>query len=115
MNQEALSIWILNLISKNRLHDFYTSAIWLNVRQEVLVEFKYECQHCKARGYFKKADTVHHVQFLKKHPDLALSKAYIYEGKVYINLLPLCHDCHERVHDYRQRVKKEKPLTEERW
>jgi 5-methylcytosine-specific restriction endonuclease McrA len=81
----------------------------------VLEEFKNECQHCKARGYYKRANTVHHVQYVRKHPRLALSKTYIFQGKEYRNLIPLCHACHEKAHGYRQKEKEEKPLTEERW
>ncbi|ABO51119.1 phage related protein [Desulforamulus reducens MI-1] len=104
-----------DFIDNNNPHGFYTSSPWLNVRFEVLQEFKFECQHCKARGFYKKADTVHHVQYVKKYPRLALSKTYIdNEGNVKLNLVPLCHGCHEHVHDYRRRVKK-KPLTPERW
>lgn len=115
MNQAELVQWLQRLIASNNLHEFYTSSIWLRLRAEVLAEYKYECQHCKARGFYKKADTVHHVQYLKKHPELALCKVYEYEGKVYINLLPLCHDCHEKVHDYRQKKTAAVPLTPERW
>ncbi len=113
-DQESVRNWVQSLVDSNNLHDFYTSSAWLRLRAEVLEEYKYECQHCKQRGFYKKADTVHHVQFVKKHPMLALSKTYIYDGKWYKNLVPLCHACHEQVHDYR-RKRKEKPLTEERW
>jgi 5-methylcytosine-specific restriction enzyme A len=114
MNQDELERWISTLIAASNLHEFYTSGLWLKLREEVLSEFKYECQHCKARGFYKRADTVHHVQYVKKHPGLALSKFYEYAGKTYRNLIPLCHDCHEKAHEYRQKDKP-KPLTEERW
>jgi 5-methylcytosine-specific restriction endonuclease McrA len=112
---DELEQWILRLIAENNLHEFYTSSVWLKTRQEVLDEFKKEgCLDCKAKGFYTEADTVHHVQFLKKHPRLALSKFYEYAGKIYRNLIPLCHDCHEKRHGYR-RKDKPKPLTEERW
>jgi 5-methylcytosine-specific restriction protein A len=114
MNQAELVQWLNDLIASNNLHEFYTSSVWLKLRAEVLEEFKHECQDCKARGYYKKADTVHHVQYVKKHPELALSKFYEFAGKIYRNLIALCHECHERRHEYRQKEKK-KPLTEERW
>ncbi|KJF26066.1 HNH endonuclease [Clostridium aceticum] len=103
-----------NLINTNNLHAFYTSSYWLNLREEILKDHKYECQKCKERGFYKKATHVHHVQYVKKHPRLALSKTYIFQGKEYKNLIPLCHNCHEEEHDHRQR-KKKKLLTEERW
>ncbi len=113
-NTENVRDWVQSLIDDNNLHEFYTSSAWLRLRAEVLNEYKHECQHCKDKGFYTRADTVHHVQFVKKHPDLALSKTYIYNGKEYINLMPLCHSCHELVHDYRRKKKKEQ-LTEERW
>jgi 5-methylcytosine-specific restriction endonuclease McrA len=113
-NQVVVCQWINSLIDTNNLHAFYTSSEWLRLRAEVLDEYKHECQHCKAKGFYTKANTVHHVQYVKKHPELALSKTYIYMGKEYKNLIPLCHDCHEKAHGYRVN-KNVKPLTVERW
>ncbi|MCG8400641.1 MAG: HNH endonuclease [Firmicutes bacterium] len=114
LNQEEVKIWVQGFIVSNNLHAFYTSSEWLRLRKEVLKEHKYECQHCKQKGFYKKADTVHHVQYVKKHPALALSKTYIFQGKEYKNLIPLCHNCHEVVHSHRRKSIK-KPLTVERW
>lgn len=111
---EEVGRWVQKLIDENNLHVFYTSKAWLKLRKEVLREHKYECQDCKKRGYYTRANTVHHEQHIKKHPQLALSRTYIYQGKEYKNLIPLCHACHERRHDHRQTKKKE-PLTPERW
>lgn len=113
-NQDEVGRWVQELIKQNRLHEFYTSSAWLNLRVEVLEEDKHECQRCKERGFYTKANHVHHVQFLKKHPRLALSKTYIYQGKEYRNLKSLCKNCHEIIHEHRQKDKKT-PLTEERW
>jgi Predicted restriction endonuclease len=113
-DQDEVGRWVQALIDSNNLHAFYVSAYWLRLRSEVLLEYKHECQHCKEQGYYKHADTVHHVQYVRKHPRLALSKTYIFEGKERRNLIPLCHNCHEEVHGYRQK-KKKKLLTEERW
>ncbi|WP_186430891.1 HNH endonuclease [Clostridium sp. BSD9I1] len=113
-NQDEVGAWISKLIAENRLEEFYNSKYWRKLRKEVLAEHKGECQICKSRGFYTEANTVHHVQYVRKHPRLALSKTYIFQGKEYKNLIPLCHDCHEEVHGYRQKEKK-KPLTEERW
>lgn len=113
-NLDEVGRWVQQLINENKLHIFYTSSYWLNLRKEVLQEHKYECQDCKARGYYTKANHVHHVQYVRKHPRFALSKTYTFQGKEYKNLIPLCHDCHEQRHGYRQKEKKE-PLTPERW
>jgi hypothetical protein len=112
--EDQVEKWIIKLIAEGRLEEFYKSKEWYHLRKEVLIEYKYECQDCKAKGFYTKADTVHHVQYVRKYPRLALSKVYIFQGVVYINLIPLCHNCHEIRHGYRQKEKK-KLLTEERW
>ncbi len=114
-NQDEVGRIIEQLIDSDNLHAFYTSSEWLNLRAAVLEVHKFECQHCKAKGFYKKATTVHHIQFVRRHPRLALSKTYFYLEKEYKQLIPLCHDCHEAVHDYRSSKKKEMPLTIERW
>lgn len=81
---------------------------------EVLKQDKNECQICKKRGKYKKASTVHHVNYVKKHPDKALEIWYTFGGKKRRNLISLCRCCHEEVHGYRIKAKK-RPLTEERW
>lgn len=113
-NKDEVGKWITHLIEINRLHDFYVSKYWIRKRKEVLAENKSECQDCKAKGYYTKATHVHHNQFVRRHPRLALSKTYVFKDKEYINLVCLCHDCHEQRHGYRQGEKKE-PLTLERW
>lgn len=114
MTEDQVYKWVSKLIEEDRLEEFYNSKEWRRLRKEVLVEYKHECQDCKDKGYYNKANTVHHNQFVRKHPRFALSKTYTFQGKVYINLIPLCHNCHEARHGYRQKEKKE-PLTVERW
>ena len=96
-------------------HLFYTCTEWLKLRSEILRDDNNECLFCKAKGFYKRANTVHHVNYLKLHPELALSKTYKDENGIEKrNLISLCHDCHEQTHGYRQE-KKEEPITEERW
>jgi 5-methylcytosine-specific restriction protein A len=114
MTQNELVQWITKLIKADNLHEFYTSSQWLKLRAEILAEYKHECQDCKAKGFYTKANHVHHVQYVRKHPELAMSRVYMFGDKEYVNLIPLCHNCHEVRHGYRQAVKKE-PLTVERW
>lgn len=115
METKELVKWLNKLIQNNTLHEFYTSSEWLKLRAEVLKENKYECAICKQNGKYKRANTVHHVNYVKLHPELALSKTYKDDNKkIKINLLPLCHNCHEIVHDFRRKEKKEL-LTEEKW
>lgn len=54
------------------------------------------------------------MNYVKKHPDMALEIWYEWHGVRKRNLVSLCHDCHEAVHGYRKPEKKE-TLTEERW
>lgn len=114
MTEEQVFKWISKLIEEDRLEKFYNSKEWRKLRREVLTEHKNECQMCKAKGFYKRANTVHHVQYVRKHPRYALSKTYVFQEKEYKNLIPLCHDCHEEIHGHRQKEKKE-PLTEEKW
>ena len=96
------------------VHSFYIWGEWLKVREDVLKLDKFECQDCKKKGKYTRATTVHHNQFLKKYPELALEIFYEFAGNRYRNLVSLCHDCHEARHGYRKKEGK-KPLTEERW
>ncbi|MGN0484891.1 MAG: HNH endonuclease [Lachnospiraceae bacterium] len=99
---------------KTGIHSFYNSPEWKQLRLQVLRSDKYECQICKRKGKYTRATTVHHVNYVKTHPELALEKFYTWKGKQKRNLISLCHECHEEVHGYRKKEKTE-PLTEERW
>lgn len=97
------------------IHTFYIWNKWKKVRAEVLSMDKYECQLCKSRGKYTRATTVHHVNYVKKHPELALEIWYMWRGEKKRNLISLCHDCHEEVHGFRREKYYKEPLTEERW
>lgn len=112
MTKEQIE-YVKNCINTN-VHNFYIWSEWQKVRTQVLLMDKFECQDCKKRGRYTKANTVHHHQFLKKYPELALEIFYEFKGKRYRNLISLCHDCHEARHGYRKKEEK-KLLTEERW
>lgn len=106
---------IKELIADNKLYKFYKSKEWIQIKNRVLIENHYECMWCKERGKISKAETVHHIQFVKKHPELAMCEYYTYKGKQYRNLVPLCHDCHDKAHNRMRYKPKSKPVTEERW
>lgn len=99
---------------EENIHGFYVWGKWKAKRKEVLRLDKNECQIFRRRGKYTRATTVHHVKYVKKHPELALEIWYTFKGKRQRNLISLCHDCHEEVHGYRKKDKKE-PLTEEKW
>lgn len=91
-------------VSRWHSAEFYNSRTWRNKRKEILLRDNNECQHCKLDGGYTRAHTVHHIQELVHHPDLALKNN---------NLVSLCFECHERVH---QRGKKKKEeVNIERW
>lgn len=92
---------------------FYQTKAWLRKRQEVLALDHYECQECKKRGRHTRAEIVHHVYHLDEYPEYALD---IWVGPQR-NLLSVCRDCHENVcHPERLRhLKKDEPITKERW
>lgn len=106
--------FIQHCIKTNNLHAFYNSPDWKRLRREVLAMDKQECQMCKKQGIYTRATTVHHVNYVKKHPELALSVYYTWQGTQRRNLLSLCHDCHEKIHGYRK-PERQCLLTEERW
>ena len=113
MNKEYLVEWINHLISINKVELFYHSKEWLKLKKEVLQEQHYECQECLKKGILTKAFTVHHVNFVKNRPDLALSKTYLDEfGKERMQLEAVCEKCHNKLHG---RFTKKEPLTEEWW
>lgn len=103
------------LISDGREGVWYNGAAWEHMRQAVLKMDCYECQRCKARGRYHKAEIVHHVKHLKDRPDLALS---IYDPDTGDRqLISVCKQCHEDLHPEAQRQyrPKGKPVTAERW
>lgn len=84
-----IDTWIRGLILEGRTHGFYTSPIWMKTRRAALKRAHGECQRCKARGKVVKADTVHHIRYLRDRPDLALDDD---------NLEALCAQCHYDEH-----------------
>lgn len=106
------------LIEGGREHEFYCSTAWRRKRAEILRRDKYECQICKSRGKYRRAELVHHVNHLKDRPDLALADTYPGEdGQERRQLISVCKECHETV-CHPERMKKEskkKFSTEERW
>ncbi|UWH93817.1 MAG: NinG protein [Bacteriophage sp.] len=98
----------------NDIHRFYVWIRWKQVRQQVLKMDHNECQRCREHHRYTAATTVHHVNYVKRHPEMALDIWYEWHGVKKRNLISLCHECHEAVHGYRKPQKQE-PLTEERW
>lgn len=97
-----LLTWIKALLSHNNTKAFYNSKHWKKAKKEILDEQNHECQWCKAKGLAESTETVHHIKYLRKHPELALTMS---------NLVAVCEECH---YDEHHRKAKE-PLNAERW
>jgi 5-methylcytosine-specific restriction protein A len=70
--------------------NFYKSNRWRRKRERILRRDEYLCRECKRYGKSTSAVTVHHVHPLEQYPELAL---------VNDNLISLCNQCHEQMHD----------------
>jgi 5-methylcytosine-specific restriction protein A len=114
-NQDQLEEWIKQLIDEGKLYKFYKWSEWRKLSEQIMRENNYECQYCKARGVHTPARSVHHVQWVDRHPRLAMSKTYTYNGMEYKNLVPLCENCHNAQHKKGIKVRKNKFINEERW
>lgn len=119
--------YIEQLIKKNELWRFYKSREWIDLKERILQEQHHECYECKKRGVITRYDvaedgnkklisTVHHVQFVRSHPELALSEYYYYNGERRRNLIPVCKACHNKLHpEKHKRQQSSGYVNEERW
>lgn len=90
---------IKTLIKSGDVSRFYNDRAWRKLSHSVMSEQHNECQECRKKGRYSRAIVVHHVNHLRKRPDLAYSRTYTdNNGKEHIQLIALCHDCHERIH-----------------
>ena len=117
--------WILQLIAKDQLGDFYNSKQWKRFRLELLKSKPCRCQLCEQKvpavltplrkPWEKKRDSndrrpaavVHHRNEIRQRPDLALSE---YDDRGQLNTVIICPGCHWEEHH-----KRKLPVTEERW
>lgn len=105
---------VLALCDSHRQERFYKDAAWRRLRAQLIDGAHRECALCRERGRVSRAVMVHHVWFLTAHPELAYAREYYSGGRAYPQLLPLCHDCHEAVHQHRHTTIRE-PVSLERW
>ena len=115
---ETFLNWLRALIASGDVHPFYCSSQWVGLSHRVLDMDRHECQICKQRGRYKRAELVHHVNHVKDAPDKALDIWYQdVDGNEQRNLISVCKDCHETVcHPERlHKTAHAPPLTRERW
>jgi 5-methylcytosine-specific restriction endonuclease McrA len=111
---------IAAMIIENDTRDFYNSRDWRKLSKKVIKDGNFECAECKKMGKVTPAVLTHHINELKNRPDLAYSVTYVDEnGEIKPQLVPLCHDCHERIHkrgEYAEDSDKETHFwQEEKW
>ena len=77
---------------------FYSSAAWQSCRNEYMKRAHYLCEDCLARGIYKPAKEVHHIEELTPanihRPEIALN---------FDNLVALCKNCHKERHSERSK------------
>lgn len=102
-----MRIELLVAIKKGLVGKFYKSREWKKKRKEILKRDNNECQKCKSKGKYHKAETVHHIKHLKEHPELALIDS---------NLISLCYACHNEEHPEKfKKTLKKRFINEEKW
>lgn len=105
---------------ENKMYLFYKLKPWIRLRDEVLYESHNECYDCKQKGIItlgtdEEPLEVHHINFVRVRPDLALSKYYVdIDGTLKPNLVALCHKCHDRRHN-RFGPSSKNFINEEKW
>lgn len=121
---------IRTLIAQDKLWKFYKTPEWQRLKAQVLADAHYECAICKQQGKITRYETgtdgkrrrictVHHVNEVRKHPELALSRYYVTSaGEELPNLVAICKDCHNKIHDRTftgRAFQSEHFVNEERW
>ena len=107
---------IRELIAAGKVEEFYNDRTWRNLSKEIIKEHRNECLMCKAAKVLTPATTVHHVKHLNEFPELAYSRTYIAEdGTEQLQLLPLCHECHEKAHERGIYAAKKGYINDEKW
>lgn len=105
MNQERFQ-WLLTLIRDDKLVRFYQWIEWRKLRLKALERDNFECQQCKRKGKYKKAQNVHHIKEVKLFPLLAMELE---------NLESICITCHNDEHKRLESKQQPRFTNEERW
>ena len=116
-NKNELERFIKSMIKANTLYKFYKTKEWLYLKNKIQNEYHNECVDCRKLGKITPCDVVHHEQYVRKYPRLALNEYYIdKKGNKKPNLIPLCNACHLKRHDYHNNNKSSNKLkNSEKW
>ncbi len=97
---------LIKFLAEGKSERFYYLYIWRNkVKPKVLARDRNECQRCKRKGKYSKAEAIHHIIELEEDPTKALNTD---------NLISLCKACHNELHNRSFKAKKKFKNTE-RW
>lgn len=95
----SLASWIRELEEAGEVWKFYKTTEWRELRRKTLETEHFECEACRKHGRYRRAVLVHHVNEVRKRPELALSLWYKdTDGVSKKNLQALCFECHEIAH-----------------
>lgn len=95
---------IAQMAASGDMSRFYNSRAWRRLSREVISEQHGECQLCRTRGRYARADLVHHVRPLRLFPALAYERYYTdSQGERRKQLIACCRDCHEEIHGRAER------------
>lgn len=104
------------LIAAGCIEAFYNDRYWRRLSREIIDEHHGECMMCREAKRLTPASLVHHVRELKQYPELAYSRTYTDDaGDEHMQLMPLCHDCHERIHKRGIYANRTGYTNEEKW
>lgn len=122
---ERCSPFYLFAMTREEKLKFYHSTAWKKKSMEILRRDHFECQECRKRikaaaeegillpateRRIRRAAAVHHIIPLEDKYELRLDDG---------NLEAICATCHNKIHDRTtekwNKVRKKKPVTEEKW
>ena len=90
---------------RKKLHKFYNSKVWREVREYVLMRDHYLCQDCG-----RPAEHVHHIEHL--------TEVNVDDASVSLNaenLVSLCKLCHDKRHSGEHAMGRAKKERDESW
>ena len=109
MENSDTILMLIKVIKEGDTSKFYTSRTWRRKASHIRKRDNDECQCCKSKGLFRKAECVHHKKEIKQYPELALTDD---------NLISLCSSCHNEIHEkfkYNSKRIKKRYANEEKW